>query len=495
MSAVLQLINTLKGKWGSVIRSSPTPGAEAKDILGGTECKRIINDVIEPMIRDLASGRSPGHVILVGERGNGKTHWCRYIEGLAEKYGVKAIYVSARSDLVEQGSSLVGYLVSRGLSLEKGGEPAVVLVDEIDEAVLLDAGRLREALKSDLRKLVDVADEKPLMLVLALITIPDFSRVFDEPTYSKLFGRADVKVEVPSGPQAYSIYRRAGVIWLDKLWSLETDPKRRVEFLVDTAKEYINYELTRMGQGVVGVNVVRGLLEDAVWEVIARSSSTVSGALRILKMVFGLIDETGSPVDLKTVESKAGFIRTLELVAELDKHKRSYSAYPVRSRMERFAKNLAIAIAVLKNGKYTLDVKIPPSARSGWVKAEAFVLLGNESIAFIVPQFDKALYIANKKRFCERVAKLVEGGHVNRVIVLVPKLAEKSARSLIADQSLGKWISEGRVGIVAVDEDKFFALISDLRAVKWHEDAEVTHMVKVEVNSLKDLWNRPLFSI
>jgi len=476
------LVEKLKGKWGEVIKAT-TPSREvASKILGGAECREVVRREIEPALQELSKGYRVKHLILVGVRGSGKTHWCYHIESLARKHGIKTLYISVRSALIASERSLLEHLESVGINVRAIEEPVLLLLDELDEILYVEAGvsRLRERFIRDLAYLVDIADHRPLMLTLA--SLPrTLEMLSGEALFSKLFG-ATGRVELSA---IISDYRRARVVWLDKFWLYKESIEDKTNFLIDVAHISINYELEKMGEKGVDISTVKSLLDESLWEALARVNTSLDIALTNLKEVFKLIDDVGVPVKLEHIE-KLGFTKTLKIIEELEKHRRSYSNYPTRDRMMRVAKNIAVAFAKLFNAQYSIDRRIPPTAKSGWVQVTALIQRGGERIALLVPQFDKALYIADVGRFSEKISKLLEGGHVDRILILVPASAASKARGLIAYPNLGKWIAEGKLGIIVVDEEKHLALISNLEAIEW--DDTVKRMVGRELESLRDPW-------
>jgi len=479
------LVERLRGKWGEVIRA-PMPSREvASRVLGGAECREVVRWEVEQTLRDLSKGYGVRHLILVGEKGSGKTHWCYHIEGLAGRYGIKTYYISVRS----LDRSLIEYLEGVGVNVRAIGEPTLLLLDEVDEILHAEAGvsRLRERFVRDLAVLVDIADYRPLMFTLAVLP-RTLEMLQSEIILAKLFGaRRWMK---PTS--TVSLYRRATAILLDKFWLYNEDLKGRVDFLVDVAHAYVSYELERMGEGGVDISTVRQLLEESLWESLARANVSLSTALANLREVFKLIDVIGAPVKLEDVR-KLSVARVAKAVEELERHRAGYYSGSTRDRLMRVARNIAVAFAKLFNAQYFMDRRIPLAAKSGWVQVTAFIHVGSERVAVIVPQFVKALYIANAGKLSEKISKLIEGGYVDRILILVPASAKRNAQGLIAYPELDKWITEGKLGIIVVDEEKYLALTSNLEAIEW--DDTVKEIVRRELESLRDPWGAKVLKI
>lgn len=481
---VSTLINKLSGKWYEVIKAPTPPSKEvAQQVLGGVRCKEVMKNNIIPILSEHSRGGSKYHIIIVGERGSGKSHWCYYLEGVASKLNINSIYISARNNLEPHNLGLIEYLNSKGVNIEEVKKPTIIIVDEVDELLLEETSvsRLRDKFKSDLRRIIDLADTKPIMLVLATLPVPNLDRVFDSPTYAKLF--RGIRIGRPR--EVFSTFGRAAILGLDLFWT-DVEINDRAEFLIDVVYEYVKYLLREDPlRSRVSVDLVKGLLDEDLWRFLA-SMPTLGSALNILKIhIFPLLDKLKKPLTINDVK-----FTTLTLMKEIHCHKQTYDKLPIRSKIERIARNITIALSKIYNVEYAFDQRIPP-ARSGWIKVNSLITLKDgRRIALIVPQLDKALYIANRKRLMERTIKLIEGKFIDEVWILVPSSMESKARGLISDRRLAEMIRADKVKIVSINDQELNVLLSDLEAIEWYSDEHVKKMVQKELHSLKDVWGK-----
>jgi len=488
------LISKLKDRWAEIIRA-PTPDKEvAQEILGGQYTENY-KKFVEHIIKEFhdTKGKTKFHIIIVGERGNGKTHWCYHIESMASRYNIKTKYFSAR-EIVEKELSLLEYLTYTGIDIEKVTEPTAIIIDEVDELILTgtEVSRIREEFKKGLRKIIDLPDDTPIMLVLAVLTRFFNEKIFDRDTYSKLFGETVMSVDL-TRPDTY---RRVSVVPLDSLWKqkkpdIEID--KRINFLTNILYEYVKYELKRRNEKEeLDLHLIRELFEENLWRAIA-TMPTLCDALNFMKYLLKLIGDNARPVTVKDVESIESntleFNNTLKLITELYQRKQTYYELTLRSRMERIAENIAIVASKLFGAQYALAQRIPP-AKSGWVKVSSLIKLPNKTIAIVVPRFDKAFYILDKRKLAEKTKKLFEGGFVNELWILVPSLAKSHAMRLIGDTSLAELISSNKVRIVSIDEQELNILLSELKYIDFGSNRYVQANIKDELRVLKDVWGK-----
>jgi len=483
------LISKLQNRWAEIIKA-PTPSKDvAQEILGGQYTENH-KKFVEQIIKEFhdTKGETKFHIIIVGERGNGKTHWCYHIErNIISKYNIRSTYFSAR-ELVWKGLSLLGYLNNIGIDVENIVEPTIIIIDEVDELILSETvtSRIREEFKANIRKIVDLADTKPIMLILAALPT-NFDKLFDEATYSKLFGAATVKVN----RNQLAKYRRASVVPLDVLWKVGIND--RTVFLMNILYEYVKYELKKSNEEKeVNVDLIKELFEEELWRGIA-SMPTLCDALNFMKELMGLLDKNARPITVKDVETiTTEFNNTLKLITEIYDRKQTYYSLSFRSRMERIAENIAIVLSKLFGGQYAFAQRIPP-AKSGWMKVSSLVKLYDKTIALITPRFDKAFYILNRKKIAEKAKKLFEGGFINELWILVPTLAKTNAMRLIGDVNLAELIKTNKIKVVVIDDQTLNLLLSELKIIEWGSNRYIQAIAEKELRSLKDVWGKEVF--
>jgi len=487
---VNSLIAKLKDRWAEIIKA-PTPNKDvAQEILGGQYTENH-KKFVEQIIKEFhdSKGETKFHIVIVGERGNGKTHWCYHIESMASRYNIKTKYFSAR-EIVEKELSLLEYLTYTGIDVEKVAEPTAIIIDEVDELILTETGvsRIREEFKKGLRKIIDLADVTPIMLILAALPT-NFDKMFDTDTYSKLFGAGSLKVDLTQLDK----YRRAGVVPLDPLWKKDID--NRINFLTNILYEYVEYELKRSNEREeLNPSLIRELFEENLWRAIA-TMPTLCDALNFMKVLLGLIDKNARPVTVKDVESiTSEFNSALKLITEIYQRRQTYYDLTLRGRMERIAENIAIVLSKLFGGQYALAQRIPP-AKSGWIKVSSLIKLPNKTIALVTPRFDKAFYILDKRKLAEKTKKLFEGGFVNELWILVPSLAKSHAMRLIGDAGLAELISSNKIKIVSIEDQELNILLSELKNIDFGSSRYVQDSIKNELRTLKDVWGKEVLAL
>ncbi|HDI02060.1 MAG TPA: hypothetical protein ENF93_00285 [Ignisphaera sp.] len=471
MKDIQELIDMLSSKWRTLIESPSTKPEIAKNIIGGSECRRVISR-ISTTLEDLANDRSHYHILISGRRGNGKTHWSYHIVGIAEKLKIKSYYVVPRRDLAMEGKRLKEII---DLNSQK---PQLLVIDDIDEFLLSESpsSRIRSQFVKDLQLLIDLADQKPISMVFTVTYKDRFKHNVDEAIYDKLFRNRDI--ENISKP--YDIVGRTIVVDLDYFWNYQPID-RRVIFLAEVLQAYICYYLSRD----IDLNIVMKLMDKDIWMGIA-SLPTLGDALSYLKMyVLPTIDSQKKPVDNYDVN-----FSYISCISELLKHKESFDSMPTRDRLYRVVRNIAIALANVYECRYDFDTRIPPGAKSGWVKLPAAILCKNIKIGFLVPQIDRSYYITRRNELVDKILKLLENKYLDKVVLLIPIQSIKSARSLALDPKLQEYIRLGKVVITYLEPDSHSLLLSDLYAEPcWRFSDQIKNRILDEIRSLEDVWN------
>jgi hypothetical protein len=487
----MSLADILRGHFAKLRLGEAEPPVEvAKQFIGGA-VRRAYDERVQPALRALREGRPPYHIIISGRRGSGKTHLCYRIMGEAESLGIPYRRVIPKKDL--------GEIAEKGLEgiAEELKPPSILILDDIDEYLTEEVAvtRIRGRLAEGISTLVDMTEERPLMLVFSTLHYDFLRELLPPSTWSKLVGEKGV-----SGPPGY-YGRRSEIIRMDEYWDNLTR-EERVEALVDTVHGYIRYyvDTTPELRGYadkIDKESVRSLFADDLWDYLSRLDN-IGAALRIAKRALMKLDYGGrSMVTLGDVGDRAA--RVYEI---LSRNVPSYNLMRTllktwKDRLRRVAVNIAELLVALGYAEsYAPDVVIPRGVRRGWVKVDVSLTLSDGSqMPIVVPTLEKELYVKGRD-VVEKIAKLLSLSNVRRVILLAPVDAERGVRRLISGyEMLSKAYAEKRLIPALVDTAKLHLLLSDLtvkEAEEWRGIPEIVSMLREELGYVKDIGGVPL---
>jgi hypothetical protein len=487
----MSLADILRGHFAKLRLGEAEPPVEvAKQFIGGA-VRKAFDDKIQPALRTLREGRLAWHIIVSGRRGSGKTHLCYRIMGEAEKLGISYRRVIPKKDL--------GEIAEKGLEgiAKELKPPCILILDDIDEYLTEEVAvtRIRGRLAEGISTLVDMTEERPLMLVFSTLHYDSLRELLPPSTWSKLVGERGV-----SGLPGY-YGRRSEIIRMDEHWDNLTR-EERVEALVDTVHGYIRYYVDTTPElrgyaGKIDKEGVRSLFGDDLWDYLSRLDN-IGAALRIAKKALMKLDYGGrSMVTLGDVGDKVA--RVYEI---LSRNVPSYNLMRTllktwKDRLRRVAVNMAELLVALGYAAYHApDVVIPRGIRRGWVKVDVSLTMSDGSqMPIVVPTLEKELYVKGRDAV-EKIAKLLGLNNVRRVILLAPVDAERSVRRLISGyEMLSKAYAEGRLIPALVDTTKLHLLLSDLtleEAKEWREIPEIVGMLREELGYVKDISGVPL---